>query len=177
MSPATSQHETGTVTTGSALVTRPLADSDRRWVRDRLVRDWSSTSVARRGELVDATGLPGYVAVLGGRRSGMALVDAGGDELEIVVLSASRRRRGVGRALIERCVTEARDRGCRRVWLVTTNNNVGAISFYQHVGMDLCAFHRHAVRAARRLKPTLPLRDSSGLPIDHELEFEIRLGS
>jgi hypothetical protein len=43
--------------------------------------------------------------------------------------------------------------------------------------MDLCAFHRHAVRAARRLKPTLPLRDSSGLPIDHELEFEIRLGS
>ncbi|MFM6850419.1 MAG: GNAT family N-acetyltransferase [Terrabacter sp.] len=157
------------------LVIRPLAASDRRWARGRLVRDWSSTYVARRGELIDATGLPGYVALLGGRRSGMALVDVRDDALEIVVLSASRRRRGVGRALVEGCVAEARHRGCRRVWLVTTNNNIGAISFYQHVGMDLCAFHRYAVRAARELKPSLPLRDEVGLPIDHELEFEIRL--
>jgi hypothetical protein len=43
--------------------------------------------------------------------------------------------------------------------------------------MDLCAFDRYAVRAARELKPTLPLRDRAGLPIDHELELEILLGS
>jgi len=156
-------------------VIRPLAPPDRRWVRERLVRDWSSTSVARRGELIDATGLSGYVALLGGRRTGMALVDTRGDELEIVVLSTSRPRHGVGRALVERCVAEAVGRGCRRVWLVTTNNNVTAIAFYQHVGLDLCAFDRYAVRAARELKPTLPLRDRSGLPIDHELELEILL--
>lgn len=155
---------------------RPLAPSDRRWVRERLVRDWASTSVARRGELIDATALRGYVAVLAGRRSGMALVDVRGDELEIVVLSASRRRQGVGRALVERCVAEAGERDCRRVWLVTTNDNVGAIAFYQHVGMDLCAFHRYAVRASRELKPSLPLRDRDGLPIDHELEFQVVLG-
>ena len=157
------------------LVIRPLAASDQRWVRNRLVRDWSSTSVARRGELIDATGLQGHVALRGGRRAGMALVDVRGDELEIVVLSSSRPRQGVGRALVARCVDEAVERRCRRVWLVTTNNNITAIAFYQHVGMDLCAFRRYAVRAARELKPTLSLRDSAGLPIDHELEFEILL--
>ena len=67
-------------------------------------------------------------------------------------------------------------RGCRRVWLVTTNDNLGAIAFYQHLGMDLRALHRHAVRSSRQVKPTTPLRDGAGVPIGHEPEFEIILG-
>jgi RimJ/RimL family protein N-acetyltransferase len=74
-----------------------------------------------------------------------------------------------------RCLAEARATGCRRLWVVTTNNNVAAIAFYQHMGMDLCALHRGAVRNARKLKPTLPVRDAAGIPIDHELEFELLL--
>ena len=128
-----------------------------------------------RGELIQTTDLPGYVALLGGRRAGVVLVHVRGNELEIVAISTSRRRRGVGRALVEQCVVEARRRECRRVWLVTTNNNIAAIAFYQRLGMDLCAFRRYAVRAARLLKPSIPLRDSAGLPIDHELEFELLL--
>ena len=81
---------------------------------------------------------------------------------------------GVGRALMQRCFEDARARGCRRVWLTTTNNNVRAISFYQRLGMDLCAFYHDGV-AARRLKPSIPLRDDFGVGIDHELEFELLL--
>ena len=76
---------------------------------------------------------------------------------------------------MERCVAEARAAGCRRVWLVTTNNNVAAIAFYQRLGMDLRALHRHAVRVSRELKPTIPERDAAGIRIDHELEFELLL--
>ncbi len=157
------------------LVTRPVTPADRGWVRASLVRDWASTAVARRGELVEASGLPGYVAELGGRRAGIALVDIRGGELEVVVLSTTRPRRGVGRALLEQCVAEARERGCRRVWLITTNDNVGALTFYQRVGMDLCALHRNAVRDARALKPSIPLRGDAGVPIRHELELELVL--
>jgi ribosomal protein S18 acetylase RimI-like enzyme len=139
------------------------------------VRNWSSTTVARRGEPIQATDLPGYVALLGGRRTGMVLVDVRSNEMEIVAVSTSSRGQGVGRALMEQCVAEARDHGCRRVWLVTTNNNIAAIAFYQRFGMDLCALRRYAVRASRVLKPSIPLRDSAGVPIDHELEFELLL--
>ena len=76
---------------------------------------------------------------------------------------------------MERCFAEARAKRCRRVWLVTTNNNFAAIAFYQHVGMDLRALHWRAVRASRQLKPTIPERDAAGIPIDHELEFELVL--
>jgi ribosomal protein S18 acetylase RimI-like enzyme len=157
------------------LVIRPLVAADRGWLRRSLVREWSSTTVARRGELVEAADLPGYVAELGGRRAGSALVDVRGDELEVVAISATRRRQGVGRALLEQCLAEARHRGCRRVWLVTTNDNVGAFAFYQRSGMDLRAVHRNAVHAARVLKPSIPLRGVAGVPIDHELELELVL--
>lgn len=44
------------------------------------------------------------------------------------------------------------------------------------MGWDLRALHRHAVAQAREIKPTIPVRDATGAPIDHELEFELLLG-
>jgi hypothetical protein len=68
------------------------------------------------------------------------------------------------------------DSGCRRLWLITTNNNLRALQLYQRWGMDIVALHRHAVSdVRRRLKPSIPDRDAKGIPIAHELELELRL--
>ena len=140
-----------------------------------MVREWTSTSVARLGELMEAAELPGHLATVAGRRVGLVLVDVRHREYEVVAISTSEPRRGVGRALMECCFAEARAAGCRRVWLVTTNNNITAIAFYQRLGMDLRALHRHALRVSRELKATIPERDADGVQIDHELEFEVLL--
>ena len=76
---------------------RALTSRDRRWVRTTLVRNWTSTTVARRGELIDATRLRGFVALVGGNRAGLALVDVRGEDYEVVAISTSRPRRGIGR--------------------------------------------------------------------------------
>jgi len=159
------------------VLVRPLTASDRVWVRATLVRNWSSTTVARRGELIEARDLPGYVALVEGRRVGLVLVQVRDADFEIVAISTNRRRQGVGQALVDACLNEARKRGCRRLWLVTTNNNTTAMAFYQRLGMDLCAFRRNGVRALRVLKPSIPLRDGDGVPIVHELEFELLLSA
>jgi ribosomal protein S18 acetylase RimI-like enzyme len=67
------------------------------------------------------------------------------------------------------------DAGCARLWLITTNNNLRALELYQRWGMDIVAFHRHAVSDARLLKPSIPERDANGIAIVHELELELRL--
>ena len=157
------------------VLVRPLTADDRDWVRATLVRSWSSTTVARRGDLIEARDLTGYAALIGGRRTGLVLVDVRNSDLEVVAISSNTRRQGVGHALMKKCIEQARERGCRRVWLITTNNNTAAITFYQHIGMDLSAYYRHAVRASRLLKPSIPLRDGAGVAIDHELEFELLL--
>ena len=136
---------------------------------------WGSVMVARKGELLDATTFPGFVAISDGDRVGLALFCVRGEEFEVLSVWAAISGVGVGRALMQRCFDDARVRGCRRVWLTTTNNNVRAISFYQRLGMNMCAFHRDGVAAARSLKPSIPLRDEFGVGIDHELEFELLL--
>jgi hypothetical protein len=53
-----------------------------------------------------------------------------------------------------------------RLWLVTTNDNLRALELYQRWGMEIVAFHRHAVTEARRhLKPSIPERGTHGIPI------------
>ena len=167
----------GVVEVGPIVSVRRREDDNRGWVAQTLVRDWASTSVARGGELVEAVNLPGYVAMVEDRHVGLALVDVTDRGYEVVVISTTEPRRGVGRALMVRCFTEARALAVGRVWLVTTNNNIAAIAFYQSLGMDLRALHRHAARKARELKPTIPSPDEAGIPIDHELEFELVLST
>jgi RimJ/RimL family protein N-acetyltransferase len=78
----------------------------------------------------------------------------------------------VGGALLEAMAERARQEGARRLWLVTTNDNIRAIRFYQKRGWDICALHRDAVAQSRKLKPQIPLTGEDGIPIRHEIEFE-----
>jgi hypothetical protein len=62
------------------------------------------------------------------------------------------------------------------VWVVTTNDNLGALAFYQRAGFRLCALRSGAVDQARAaLKPEIPLPGQDGLPLRDELELAIAL--
>ena len=65
--------------------------------------------------------------------------------------------------------------GCKRIWLITTNDNTAALRFYQKYGLALVAVHRNAVEASRRLKPEIPLTGNDGIPIRDEIELEMVL--
>lgn len=161
----------------SVVEVRALADGDRTWSLDVETESWSEPVVARLGELVDPTRLPAFVALLDGERVGLAAYAVRGGDCELVTIRSLREGRGVGRALLDAVRNAAIEAGCRRLWLITTNDNVRALEFYQRFGMEIVAFHRHAVtEARRRLKPAIPERGANGIPIAHELELELRLG-
>jgi ribosomal protein S18 acetylase RimI-like enzyme len=150
---------------------RPLTENDRAWA-DQV----EATVVARLGELIDPTQLPGFIALLDGERAGLASYAVRGDECELVTIRSLREGRGVGRALLDAVRNAAIEAGCTRLWLITTNDNLRGLELYQRWGMEIVAFHRHAVTEARRhLKPSIPERGTHGIPIAHELELELRL--
>jgi len=155
---------------------RPLTDEDRPWAVEIETESWGEPVVARLGEIVDPTQLPGFVAFLGGRRAGLVSYAVRGHECEVVTIRSLREGRGIGRALLDAVRDAAIEAGCQRLWLITTNNNLRALELYQRWGMDIVAFHRNAVSDARsRLKPSIPERDEKGIPIAHELELELHL--
>lgn len=160
----------------SVVEVRALADGDRTWSLDVETESWSEPVVARLGELVDPTRLPAFVALLDGERVGLAAYAVRGGDCELVTIRSLREGRGVGRALLEAVRNAAIEAGCRRLWLITTNDNLRALRLYQRWGMEIVAFRRHAVTEARReLKPTIPERGVDGIPIAHEFELEVRL--
>ena len=77
--------------------------------------------------------------------------------------------------MIEAAIQTAKAHQCRRVWLITTNDNIQAIRFYQKRGMVITAVHVNALKHSRTLKPEIPLIGNDGIPIRDEIEFEIRV--
>jgi RimJ/RimL family protein N-acetyltransferase len=69
----------------------------------------------------------------------------------------------------------ARDSDCRRVWLITTNDNLSAMGFYQRRGFQFVAIYRNAVDEARKIKPEIPILGGNKIPIHDEIELEIIL--
>jgi ribosomal protein S18 acetylase RimI-like enzyme len=157
---------------------RPAAEADRGWLREVIADAWGSDRSVSRGRLTDPVSvLPGFVAELDGERVGYALVRVEHDELELAVLESLAEGHGVGSALLAAVERHVKELGLRRAWLVTTNDNLRAIGFYQRRGWGWCAFHHEAVTEGRKLKPEISEVGAHGIEIRHELEFEWRPGS
>ena len=94
---------------------------------------------------------------------------------EITVLQSLLENHGIGSELINAVKNAAIQKGCKNLWLITTNDNLHAMRFYQKFGCDLVAVHFNAVDSARKLKPSVPLFGDDGIPVKHEFEFSLRL--
>jgi ribosomal protein S18 acetylase RimI-like enzyme len=69
----------------------------------------------------------------------------------------------------------ARKAGCYRVWLITSNDNLHALKFYQNYGFRLVTVYPNALDISRKLKPEIPLVGLDGIPLRDEIELEFRL--
>ncbi|HTX12702.1 MAG TPA: GNAT family N-acetyltransferase [Solirubrobacteraceae bacterium] len=156
------------------IAVRNPREDERAWVRQFLEGAWG-TPVVSRGVAHDAPELPALLAVDGAEIVGLATFHFADGDCELVTLDALRGGQGIGSALLAAVGEEARRHGCRRLWLITSNDNVNAIRFYQRRGMRLVAVHRDAIDESRRIKPSIPVIGEHGIPIHDELQFEASL--
>ena len=157
-----------------AVAVRALREADLAWAEELLDAALGGRRQARRGELVDVLDLPGLVAERDGVRVGLLTYRPEHDGAELAVMAAGARHAGVGTALLETLTRELAGRG--RLWLVTTNDNLEALRFYQRRGFVLAALRAGAVAEARSdLKPSIPAEGAFGIPLRDELELELSL--
>lgn len=154
---------------------KPITEFDRPWMQELLQTFWGSTRVVSRGRLHQADQQPGFVAELWGQKVGLVTYQLEGDQAEIVTLASLVERQGAGTALVEAVRQAAQRAGCRRLWLITTNDNLSALRFYQRRGFVLVQLHPNAVAQSRRLKAEIPRVGQYGIPIRDEIELELLL--
>ena len=151
-------------------------DKDTSWIGDFLKRQWGADFVISRTKRYDADMLTGVQARVNGKVVGAVTWHVAGPDMQIVSLDALDHGSGIGTALLDHAVAKARVMGLKRVWLVTTNDNLDALRFYQRRGLRLCAIHRNAIEKSRELKPQIPEIGNFGIPIWDEVELERVLG-
>ena len=151
---------------------RALSSEDRRRVRAILTERWTSPRIVNHGRIYRADELPGFVAVQHGEIWGLLPYAIEAGQCEVVSLDSLAEGQGIGMALLAAVEEPARAAGCRRVWLITTNDNLHALGFYQRRGLVLVEVRRGALDVSRKLKPSIPLVGMNGIPLRDEIELE-----
>mgnify|MGYP003818227613 CR=1 FL=1 len=154
---------------------RPVTPADKPAIERLMHSEWGSTVMVSRGVLYHPVELPGFVAEEEGEVVGFVTYHLAAGECQVVTIDALRPFQGIGTQLITAVGQAAQAAGCRRLWLITTNDNLPALRFYQRRGFTLVAIHRNALAHSRQIKPEIPLIGLNGIPLRDEIELEMIL--
>ncbi|MFZ5856686.1 MAG: GNAT family N-acetyltransferase [Chloroflexota bacterium] len=136
---------------------------------------WDAEFVVAHGTVFQPENVSGFLALDDNDWIGLITYTFLDTDCEIVSVDSLRENEGIGTALIEKVVEEAKANQCRRVHVSTTNANLRALGFYQKRGFQLCELRVNAIEEARKLKPSIPLIGENNIPLRDEIELEMML--
>ncbi|WP_459499593.1 GNAT family N-acetyltransferase [Bacillus sp. C1] len=134
--------------------------------------NWGSLLMVSRGKAHQLDQLPGFVALEDDRIIGIITYEIKGNDCEIVSLDSYKERKGIGTKLVEYVIDSAKKQCCKKVWLITTNDNTNALRFYQKRGFIMTNLYIDAVKEARKIKREIPLVGYDNIAILHEIQLE-----
>jgi len=77
--------------------------------------------------------------------------------------------------MIEKVKEFAGKKGIKNVWLLTSNDNIDSLKFYQKRGFRITKVYPDAINRARKIKPEIPEIGNYGIPLKDALELEYKL--
>jgi ribosomal protein S18 acetylase RimI-like enzyme len=154
---------------------RRLTPEDLPRLRQFWIEHWGSEEMISRGNVFRPEQLEGFVIEEGDDWMGLLTFFIKDGECEVTSLDSLREGQGIGSMLIDKAIEEARARDCKRLFLITTNDNLRALGFYQKRGFEIVTVYRGAVNESRRIKPSIPLVGYNNIPQRDEIELEILL--
>jgi len=155
------------------ILIRKIKNSDNPWIKFIFNDFWGGNFIATKGIIHNIKDLDGFIAIFKNEKAGLITFRIADNEFEIVSLNSFVENIGIGSALLEATIKLAKENSKRRVWLVTTNDNIDALKFYQKRNFRLKKIYPDAIKASRELKPSIPLTGNYGIAIKNEIELEL----
>ena len=150
-----------------------ISTSDRTLVDEFIRQQWYTTTMIIRGKEVDMTQTEGFYVKEQEDIIGLITYLVSDDVPEVTSLNSLRENQGIGSKLVDAVIREAKDRKLKKILVVTTNDNINAIKFYQKRGFDMARLYHNALDISRKIKPEIPLIGDHSIPLRHEIEFEL----
>ena len=154
---------------------RRLTHDDLPRLRQFWIEHWGGEEMITRGKVYRPEQLEGFVVEDDSEWVGLLTFFIQDGECEVTSLDSLREGQGIGSKLIDQAIEEARTRNCKRFFLITTNDNLNALGFYQRRGFEIANIYRGAIHESRKIKPSIPLIGYNNIPLRDEIELEIIL--
>ena len=151
---------------------RKINKKDKKWIAKFIRENWGSEKIVAHRKIFYPHDLPGFVAYTGKKVSGLITYDIKNNNLEIVTMNAVVRGKGIGTVLLKAIERTAHRLKCKKIRLITTNDNIDALGFYQKRGFVIAKIHKNALEFSRKIKPEIPLVGNYNIPLRDEIELE-----
>ncbi|MEK5332767.1 GNAT family N-acetyltransferase [Lysinibacillus sp. FSL W8-0992] len=134
---------------------------------------WGTTEMVISSGIYDCSKLEGFAFINDNKKiAGLVTYVIREDECEIISLDSMEEGKGIGTLLVQAVEEHAWQHRCTVVSLITTNDNLHALKFYQKRGYYLVEILQNAVERARAVKPEIPLIGNDGIPIRDEIRLQ-----
>lgn len=152
-----------------------ISSLNRNLVDEFIEQHWYTTTMIIRGKEIDMTKTEGFYFSKGEDIIGLITYIVYENILEVTSLDSLQENQGIGSKLLDAVIYEAKNRRLQKIVLITTNDNINAIRFYQKRGFDRVRLYRNALNISRKMKPEIPLIGENSIPLRHEIEFELSI--
>ncbi len=154
---------------------RKITNLDSPWIKELFMKWWGGDFIVTRENIHKVRELDGFIAEDDNKIKGLITFKVEKKQMEIITLNSFEEKKGIGSLLLEKAIGTAKKAKLMKVWLITTNDNVDALRFYQKRDFRLIKVHPGAIEFSRKLKPALEETGNYGIPIRDEVELEIQL--
>ena len=148
-----------------------INEQNRKYANTLIEKHFFSLEIVCRDEVIDMTVQDGYLCKHGGDYVGVITWQERGDMLDVTALCTDITGQGVGTMLLTKAKEEAVLQDKKGVVLITTNDNIRALYFYQTRGFWIKGVDIGAVNRARKRKPAIPLFGEHDIPLRDEIEL------
>ncbi len=150
---------------------RPVEKKDKDLVLKILNEHWGSALIISRGLIYYADELPGFIAEIDNETAGLITYYLSGNKCEIISLNSYKENIGIGTGLLRALIEEIGKTDINKISVITTNDNLQALGFYQKRNFHMFKIYPGAVKKSRKIKPSIPLYGSDGIEIRDEIEL------
>ncbi|MBN1684016.1 MAG: GNAT family N-acetyltransferase [Gammaproteobacteria bacterium] len=131
--------------------------------------------VIRKKKYYPSQGMPGLFAMVDDKIIGFIIYEMQEDGFEIIVFEVFDKFQGIGTQLLDQVKKIAKKAGYQKLLVMTTNDDLDALRFYQRRGFYLTGISVNALEWSRKQKPTIPLTGDYDIPIRDEIYLEANL--
>ena len=99
-----------------------IDQKNRKSVDDFIMKQWFTLDRVVQGEKINLGNADGFYASEDNRIVGLITYRIANNEMEIMSLDSLNEKKGIGTSLLDKAIQTAKDVGCLRIMLITTND-------------------------------------------------------